>query len=391
MPTEIVVPELSESVHEATIARWLKKVGDSLKAGDVIVELETDKVNVEVAVDESGVLSRVNYPEGADVKVGDVLAVLESAESIPAPSVSQTEAAPQVPTASPIAKRVADEAKVDLSRVQGTGTRGKITREDVQRVIDGKKPAEPPRPTESPAVIFEPARSVREERIKMSRRRRTIAARLVEAQQTAAMLTTFNEIDMNAVQEIRGRRKEAFKEKYGVSLGLSSFFVKAVVGALKAFPRLNAEIQGDEIVLKRYYDIGIAIGDEEGLVVPVLRDADRMSFAEIEKNIKAYAQQVRDGSLPLEAIKGGTFTITNGGIFGSMMSTPILNPPQVGILGLHNIVDRPVVVNHEIVIRPIMYVALTYDHRIVDGRESVQFLVRVKQLMEDPESLLIEG
>lgn len=391
MPTEIVVPELSESVHEATIARWLKKVGDPLKAGDVIVELETDKVNVEVAVDESGVLSRVNYPEGADVKVGDVLAVLESTESIPAPSVSQTDAAPQVPIVSPIAKRVADEAKVDLSQVQGTGTRGKITREDVQRVIDGKKPAAPPRPTESPAVIFEPARSVREERIKMSRRRRTIAARLVEAQQTAAMLTTFNEIDMNAVQEIRGRRKEAFKEKYGVSLGLSSFFVKAVVGALKAFPRLNAEIQGDEIVLKHYYDIGIAIGDEEGLVVPVLRDADRMSFAEIEKNIKAYAQQVRDGSLPLEAIKGGTFTITNGGIFGSMMSTPILNPPQVGILGLHNIVDRPVVVNREIVIRPMMYVALTYDHRIVDGRESVQFLVRVKQLMEDPESLLIEG
>lgn len=389
MPTQIVVPELSESVHEATIARWLKQVGDSLKAGDVIVELETDKVNVEVAVDESGVLSRVNYPEGADVKVGDVLAVLESTEA--APTISQTEAAPQVPIVSPIAKRVADEAKVDLSRVQGTGTRGKITREDVQRVIDGKKPAEPPRPIESPTVIFEPARSVREERIKMSRRRRTIAARLVEAQQTAAMLTTFNEIDMNAVQEIRGRRKEAFKEKYGVSLGLSSFFVKAVVGALKAFPRLNAEIQGDEIVLKHYYDIGIAIGDEEGLVVPVLRDADRMSFAEIEKNIKAYAQQVRDGSLPLEAIKGGTFTITNGGIFGSMMSTPILNPPQVGILGLHNIVDRPVVVNREIVIRPMMYVALTYDHRIVDGRESVQFLVRVKQLMEDPESLLIEG
>lgn len=389
MPTQIVVPELSESVHEATIARWLKQVGDSLKAGDVIVELETDKVNVEVAVDESGVLSRVNYPEGADVKVGDVLAVLESTEA--APTISQTEAAPQVPIVSPIAKRVADEAKVDLSRVQGTGTRGKITREDVQRVIDGKKPAEPPRPIESPTVIFEPARSVREERIKMSRRRRTIAARLVEAQQTAAMLTTFNEIDMDAVQEIRGRRKEAFKEKYGVSLGLSSFFVKAVVGALKAFPRLNAEIQGDEIVLKHYYDIGIAIGDEEGLVVPVLRDADRMSFAEIEKNIKAYAQQVRDGSLPLEAIKGGTFTITNGGIFGSMMSTPILNPPQVGILGLHNIVDRPVVVNREIVIRPMMYVALTYDHRIVDGRESVQFLVRVKQLMEDPESLLIEG
>ncbi len=393
MPTEIVVPELSESVHEATIARWLKKVGDPLQAGDVIVELETDKVNVEVAVDESGVLSKINYPEGADVKVGDVLAVLDSAgaQKPPEKVAQQPESPPETPV-TPVAKRVAEEAKVDLSQVQGTGARGRITREDVQRAIDGKKSADlPPAPVESPAVIFEPARSVREERVKMSRRRRTIAARLVEAQQTAAMLTTFNEIDMSAVQEIRKRRKEAFKEKYGVSLGLSSFFVKAVVGALKVFPRLNAEIQGDEIVLKHYYDIGIAIGDEEGLVVPVLRDADRLSFAEIEKTIKQYAEQVREGTLSLEALKGGTFTITNGGIFGSMMSTPILNPPQVGILGLHNIVDRPVVVKGEIVIRPMMYVALTYDHRIVDGRESVQFLVRVKQLMEDPESLLIEG
>ncbi|MBZ0308971.1 MAG: 2-oxoglutarate dehydrogenase complex dihydrolipoyllysine-residue succinyltransferase, partial [Anaerolineae bacterium] len=366
-----------------------KKAGDSLQAGEVIVELETDKVNVEVAVDESGVLSKVNYPEGADVKVGDVLAVLDSAgvqkspeKTVPLPPPSSEN------TVSPVAKRVAEEAKVDLSQVQGTGARGKITREDVQRAIDGKKSPELP---PSPAVIFEPARSVREERVKMSRRRRTIAARLVEAQQTAAMLTTFNEIDMSAVQEIRKRRKEAFKEKYGVSLGLCSFFVKAVVGALKVFPLLNAELQGDEIVLKHYYDIGIAIGDEEGLVVPVLRDVDRLSFADIEKTIKQYAEQVREGTLSLEALKGGTFTITNGGIFGSMMSTPILNPPQVGILGLHNIVDRPVVIKGEIGIRPMMYVALTYDHRIVDGRESVQFLVRIKQLMEDPESLLIEG
>ena len=231
----------------------------------------------------------------------------------------------------------------------------------------------------------------KDERTKMSRRRRTIARRLVEAQQTAAMLTTFNEIDMSAVIEMRTKRKEAFREKHGVSLGFSSFFVKAVIGALKMFPQINGEIEDDHIILKNYYDIGIAIGAEEGLVVPVLRDADRMSFAKIEQQIKEYAIQSRDGKLAIESLMGGTFTITNGGVFGSMMSTPILNPPQVGILGLHAITDRPVVVDGEIVIRPMMYVALTYDHRIVDGREAVQFLVRVKQLIEDPETLLIEG
>lgn len=225
----------------------------------------------------------------------------------------------------------------------------------------------------------------------MSRRRQTIARRLVEAQQTAAMLTTFNEIDMYAVMTLRARRKESFKEKYGVSLGLSSFFVKATIGALKVFPLLNGEIQGDEIILKHYYDIGIAIGAEEGLVVPVLRAADRMSFAEIEQSVREYAQQSVDGKLSIEALRGGTFTITNGGIFGSMLSTPILNPPQVGILGLHAIKDRPVVLDGEIKVRPIMYVALTYDHRLVDGREAVQFLVRIKELIEDPETLLLEG
>ena len=225
----------------------------------------------------------------------------------------------------------------------------------------------------------------------MTRRRQTIATRLVEAQQTAAMLTTFNEIDMSAVMALRARRKEAFKEKHGVSLGLSSFFVKATIGALKAFPRLNAEIQGNELVLKHYYDIGIAIGAEEGLVVPVLRDADRMSFAGIESQIRIYAQQSSDGTLSIESLRGGTFSITNGGVFGSMLSTPILNPPQVGILGLHAIKDRPAVVDGEITVRPMMYAALTYDHRIVDGREAVQFLVRVKDLVEDPETLLLEG
>jgi 2-oxoglutarate dehydrogenase E2 component (dihydrolipoamide succinyltransferase) len=264
----------------------------------------------------------------------------------------------------------------------------------VQRYIDRPAPAPAPQPPPAPAAPVEDVfgeSTRRTERVKMSRRRRTIAARLVEAQHTAAMLTTFNEIDMTAVMAFRERHRDSFKEKHGVGLGYSSFFVKATVGALKAFPRLNAEIQGDEMILKHYYDIGIAVGAEEGLVVPVLRDAERMSFAQIEAQIKVFAKQAADNTLPLEALRGGTFTITNGGVFGSMMSTPILNPPQVGILGLHKIEQRPVVVEGQIVIRPMMYLALSYDHRIVDGREAVQFLVRVKDLMEDTEALMLEG
>jgi 2-oxoglutarate dehydrogenase E2 component (dihydrolipoamide succinyltransferase) len=256
----------------------------------------------------------------------------------------------------------------------------------VQYYLEGRKPEQEPSPA-LPAT----ATGRQEERVRMSRRRRTIARRMVEAQQTAAMLTTFNEIEMGAVMELRRRRKESFRERHGVSLGIVSFFVKASIGALKDFPRLNAEIQGDDILLKRYYDIGVAIGAPEGLVVPVLQDADRMSFAEIEQAIKAFVQKAEDNTLSLEDLRGGTFTITNGGVFGSLLSTPILNPPQVGILGLHKIEERPIVFNGEVVIRPMMYVALSYDHRIVDGREAVQFLVRVKELIEDPETLLLEG
>ncbi len=297
-------------------------------------------------------------------------------------------------SATPVARRVADEAQVDIHDVPSEGAR--VNKQDVQRYINSRQ--EPPRApavTNSEKEIPYPAlngdQTRREDRVKMSRRRRTIAARLVEAQQTAAMLTTFNEIDMSAVMSIREKRKESFKEKYGVGLGFSSFFVKSAVGALKANPRLNAEIQGDEMVLKHYYDIGVAIGAEEGLVVPVLRDADRMSFAAIESAIKRFAQDAQKGTLSLEALRGGTFTITNGGVFGSLMSTPILNPPQVAILGLHKIQQRPIALDGQVVIRPMMYVALSYDHRIVDGREAVTFLVRVKELIEDPESLLIEG
>jgi len=257
---------------------------------------------------------------------------------------------------------------------------------------DGRESAAAPAPTKE-TVEPKPkrARAGGEERIRMSRRRRTIAQRLVEAQRTAAMLSTFNEIDMSAVMALRGRRKEEFREKHGIGLGISSFFVKAVIGALKDFPPLNAEIDGDDIVLKHYYDIGVAIGAEEGLVVPVLRDADRMSFAEIEEGIKTFAQKVDEGTLSLDDLRGGTFTITNGGVFGSLLSTPILNPPQVGILGLHRIEPRPIALNSEVVIRPMMYAAVSYDHRIVDGREAVQFLVRIKELVEDPETLLLEG
>jgi 2-oxoglutarate dehydrogenase E2 component (dihydrolipoamide succinyltransferase) len=358
------------------------------------------------------------------VKVGDVLGVIDEAangkaapaekpaEQAPASTtVPQPEAAAPAPAdtptveaeaskqATPVAQRVASDKNVDLAQVEPSKPGGRITKNDVERYVEGQQaPAATPTPAPTPAPIPPAAKPMPaivdgrgEERIKMSRRRRTIAQRLVEAQHSAAMLTTFNEIDMTGVMELRERRKEIFKERYGVSLGLSSFFVKAAIGALKFQQRLNAEIQGDEMILKHYYDIGIAVGAEDGLVVPVLRDADRMSFAEIEKAIKDYAKQATDGTLPIEALRGGTFTITNGGVFGSMLSTPILNPPQVAILGLHKIEQRPVVVSGEIVIRQMMYVAVSYDHRIVDGREAVQFLVRIKELVEDPERLLIEG
>jgi 2-oxoglutarate dehydrogenase E2 component (dihydrolipoamide succinyltransferase) len=409
MAFQIKVPDLGESVVEATVARWLKHEGDPVAVGEAVVVLQTDKVDLEVGAEKSGRLGKITHPAGADVKIGDVLGEIEEAAAVETPAAPSektlaptTQApAPVEPTATPVAQRMAKDQQVDLAAVPPGRPGGRVTKSDVQRYLEAQHqpPTQTPAPPTSPRpptpLPFQPPMPTSdgraEERVKMSRRRRTIAARLVEAQHTAAMLTTFNEIDMSAVQDLRERRKNAFKERYGVSLGLSSFFVKAAIGALKAQPRINAEIQGDEIVLKKYYDIGVAIGAEEGLVVPVLRDADRLSFAQIEKAIKDYAKQVETGALSLEALRGGTFTITNGGVFGSLMSTPILNPPQVGILGLHKIEPRPVVVDNQIVIRPMMYVALSYDHRIVDGREAVQFLVRVKELIEDPESLLIEG
>ena len=408
MATNIVVPELGESVVEARVAKWLKKQGDTVSAGEPLVELETEKIDLEVSADRPGVLANIKHQEGADVKVGEVLAVLEESTN-GAGKAASSPAAPGAPPkerpatsadktdkkATPTAKNVAKAHDVKLESVEPTGTR--VTKQDVLKAAapapapaPQAKPQAPPQQTPSPRPRVMPGERS-EVRERMSKRRATIARRLVEAQQTAAILTTFNEVDMSAVMQLRERRNETFAKKFGVKVGIASFFVKASVAALKAFPPLNAEIQGEEVVYKSYYDIGMAVGAEGGLVVPVLRDADRMSFPDIELAIRDFAKRAQDGTLTLEDLKGGTFTITNGGVFGSLMSTPILNPPQVGILGLHKIADRPMAMNGQIVVRPMMYVALSYDHRLVDGREAVQFLVRIKELIEDPAGMLLES
>ena len=423
MSTNIVVPELGESVVEARVAKWLKKPGDQVSAGDPLVELETEKIDLEVSADRAGVIASIKHQEGADVKVGEVLAVLEESTNgsqpqvaeIPAPKLTEPLASEGGPKdnvskavaassgssdkkATPTAKNVAKDQKVDLGNVEGSGTGGRVTKGDVLKAATPAGLPAPGLPAEARSATAgakpQPARAAgdrSETRERMSKRRATIARRLVEAQHNAAMLTTFNEVDMSAVMQLRERRKEAFTKKFGVGVGIASFFVKAAIGALKAFPPINAEIQGDEIVYKHYYDIGMAVGAEGGLVVPVIRDADRMGFAEIELAIRDFAKRAQDGSLTLEDLKGGTFTITNGGVFGSLMSTPIINPPQVAILGLHKIADRAVAVSGQVVIRPMMYLALSYDHRIVDGREAVQFLVKIKEYIEDPAWMLLEG
>jgi 2-oxoglutarate dehydrogenase E2 component (dihydrolipoamide succinyltransferase) len=413
MPVNIVVPEVGESIVDARVAKWLRKEGDAVAAGDPLVELETDKIDVEVSAPQAGVLRTIARQDGADVKVGEVLGTIEEGAAVTQETAAAaTEAAPKAngkgdakaPRVTPAARKAAEANEVDLSRVRGSGDAGRVMRRDVEQIVAVPAPqsAPAPAPAAEPAKakarpvppIAEERRHVEgdrsEERVRMSKRRATIAKRLVEAQSTAAMLTTFNEVDMTAVMALRERHKLTFKERHGVGLGIASFFVKASIGALRSFPRVNAEIQGDEMVLKRYFDIGVAVGASEGLVVPVLRDADRLSFAEIETQIRAFAKRAEDGTLSLADLKGGTFTITNGGVFGSLMSTPILNPPQVGILGLHKIQERPIAINGQVAVRPMMYVALTYDHRIVDGSEAVRFLVRVKELVEDPGALLLD-
>jgi 2-oxoglutarate dehydrogenase E2 component (dihydrolipoamide succinyltransferase) len=436
MAVEIHVPELGESVADATVGRWLKQEGEAVKSGDPLVELETDKINFEVEAEQDGVLESIAKGEGETVNVGEVIGTIgeggaegngqpsagetqeEEAETSeeeqtataeaeqPEPEAEEDQTAATDETdghrevedgsfrASPSVRKLAQEYDVDLAEVSGSGSGGRITRDDVERIIrEQGRPSAPEKTEErpAPAPAAENGRGSLEERVRMSRRRQTIAKRLVEAQQTAAMLTTFNEADMSGVMQLRSRRKEEFQERHGVKLGFMSFFTKAAIGALKAFPKVNAELQGDELILKHYYDIGVAVNTEEGLVVPVVRDADKKSFADIEREIGDLAEKARERKLALEDLQGGTFTITNGGIFGSLVSTPILNTPQVAILGMHKIQERPVVVNGEVEVRPMMYLALSYDHRIVDGADAVSFLVRIKELIEDPESLLLEG
>ncbi|MBS4189916.1 2-oxoglutarate dehydrogenase complex dihydrolipoyllysine-residue succinyltransferase [Bacillus sp. FJAT-49705] len=403
---EIVVPELAESITEGTIAQWLKQPGDPVSKGDYLLELETDKVNVEIISEFSGVLKEQLKAEGDTVNVGETIAIIdENGVSGSAPQASEEKATPEkAPVveattesssdviASPAARKLARERGIDLQNVSTVDPLGRVRQQDVANHVSEGRPAANTAPQTAAAKQPAVTDSKPVERIKMSRRRATIAKNLVEVQHTAAILTTFNEVDLTAVMNLRKKRKDAFLKEHDVKLGFMSFFTKAVVSALKAYPLLNAEIQGNELVVKKFYDIGVAVSTSDGLVVPVVRDADRLNFAEIEKEIGRLALKARESKLALSDLQGGTFTITNGGTFGSLLSTPILNAPQVGILGMHSIQNRPVAVDNErIEIRPMMYLALSYDHRIVDGKEAVGFLVRIKQLLEDPEKLLLEA
>ncbi|MEF3306085.1 2-oxoglutarate dehydrogenase complex dihydrolipoyllysine-residue succinyltransferase [Paenibacillus sp. GYB003] len=434
--SDIKVPEMGESITEGTIAKWVVKVGDQVNQGDMLVELETDKVNLEVNAERSGVVAEIRKVEGDSVQVGETIGTIREGaaagqpgaeaqgiaqpsapiEPAPQPVAKPEPAAPAAPAAaaapatgaaaadaagafvaSPSARKLAREQGIDLQRVVPADPNGRIHRGDVTShaaAPQGAAPAAPAEPASNRSaggtVLDDPSKPV--EIVRMSRRRQTIATRLVEAQRTAAMLTTFNEVDMTKILDIRKRRKQSFQEKNDIGLGFMSFFTKAVVGALKKFPMLNAEIDGDRLIVKKYYDIGIAVSAKEGLVVPVVRDADRLGFAEIERAIADLANKARSNSLALSDLQGGTFSITNGGVFGSLMSTPILNTPQVGILGMHKIQWRPIALDEQrMENRPMMYIALSYDHRIVDGSEAVRFLVTVKELLEDPESLLLES
>ncbi|KWX71569.1 dihydrolipoamide succinyltransferase [Paenibacillus riograndensis] len=429
--SEIKVPDLGESISEGTIYKWLVKEGDTVGQGDVLAELETDKVNLEISAEEDGVISSILRQAGENVAVGETIGIIGSGAGTAGAAAPQAAdggrpdaaavgseapaaAAPVVPAApggaaagtaalaSPGARKLAPGRGIDHGEVSARDPIGRIAAADVKdhgaARPEAAAPSAPPaaakpapaKPAAAGSAPQEDGKAV--ERKRMSRRRLTIASRLVEAQQTAAMLTTFNEVDMTAILDLRKRRKDAFKEKHDVGLGFMSFFTKAVIGALKAYPLLNAEIDGEDLLIKKYYDIGIAVSAKEGLVVPVVRDADRLSFPEIERRIGELASKARANTLSLPELQGGTFTITNGGVFGSLMSTPILNTPQVGILGMHKIQLRPIALDEERTVnRPMMYIALSYDHRIVDGSEAVSFLVKVKELLEDPEALLLEG
>jgi 2-oxoglutarate dehydrogenase E2 component (dihydrolipoamide succinyltransferase) len=436
---DILTPTLGESVTEATVARWAKKAGDAVKRDEVLVELETDKVSLEVSAPSDGVLSEIAAPEGATVTPGQLLGkVGEGSGATAAPAAAKPQEAPAaktVPAAaaapageaqpepqkdkpaptsgpvpdtsarpapaepaaqpasdlplSPSVQRIVAEAGLDPAAISGTGKDGRITKGDALAALETR--ASTPAPQVQAPVSAEPrALGDREERVRMTRLRQTIARRLKEAQNTAAMLTTFNEVDMSAVMELRNKYKDGFEKRHGVKLGFMGFFVKACIAALQEIPAVNAEIEGTDLIYKNHYDIGVAVGTEKGLVVPVVRDADQLSLAGVEKTIGELGKKARDGALALEDLQGGTFTISNGGVYGSLMSTPILNAPQSGILGMHKIQERPVAIDGQVVIRPMMYLALSYDHRVVDGKEAVTFLVRIKDVIEDPERLLLE-
>ena len=398
MASEIRVPTLGESVSEATIGKWLKKAGDAVKTDEILLELETDKVSIEVPSPASGVLSEITAKEGDTVAPGGLLGMIAAGGAAAAPkaaepvkamaSAAASSSASAMPAAPAAAKMMADAS---ISVETGSGKRGQVLKSDViDAIAKGvSAPAAAPAPA-APRIASAAADAAREERVRMSKLRQTIARRLKEAQTNAAMLTTFNEVDMSAVMDLRNRYKDLFEKKHGVKLGFMGFFTKAVTYALREIPAVNAEIDGTDIIYKNFAHIGVAVGTEKGLVVPIVRDADKMTIAEIEKDIGRLGKMARDGQLQLSDMQGGTFTISNGGVYGSLMSTPILNAPQSGILGMHKIQERPVVVGGQIVIRPMMYLALSYDHRIVDGKEAVTFLVRVKESLEDPERLVLD-
>ena len=425
MSVEITVPALGESVTEAEVAKWFKQVGDAVEADEPLVELETDKVTLEVNAPAAGVLAEIVAGEGAEVEVGAVLgridetgAAVAVAAATKAPAAAapepepdpEPEPEPEPAPLSPAVRKLVAEHDLDPGEIEGTGKDGRLTKDDVEAWLAARTAAveeaaapepepAPPKPAPAKPAAAKPApvplaaprraEDEREHRVRMSRLRRRIAERLKEAQNSAAMLTTFNDVDMTAILDLRKRYRDSFEKRHGVRLGFMSFFVKACIEALKEIPAVNAEIDGDDIVYKNYYDIGVAVGTEQGLVVPILRGADGLSFAEIERTIGELGVKARDGALSMAELTGGTFTISNGGVYGSMLSTPILNPPQSGILGMHRIEQRPVARDGQVVIRPMMYLALSYDHRIVDGREAVTFLVKVKEGLEDPERLLI--
>ncbi|ANC90563.1 2-oxoglutarate dehydrogenase complex dihydrolipoyllysine-residue succinyltransferase [Azospirillum humicireducens] len=410
MATDIKVPTLGESVSEATVARWLKKAGEAVAMDEALVELETDKVTLEVNAPAAGVLAEIVAPEGANVEVGALLGVLTEgasagaapAAAAPAPAAAAPAAAPAPAAAAPgnlaasgpAARKLADEKGIDGSSIAGSGKDGRVTKGDV--LAAPAPAAKPAAPAPAPKVQWaagtqgDRPRAAQEERVRMTRLRQRIAERLKEAQNSAAMLTTFNEVDMSAAIALRAEYKDYFEKRHKVRLGFMSFFVKAAVQALKEIPAVNAEIDGTDIVYKNYYDIGVAVGTPQGLVVPVVRDADKLDFAGVEGTIAALGKKGRDGKLSMDELTGGTFTISNGGVYGSLMSTPIINPPQSAILGMHKTMDRAVVVGGKIEIRPMMYLALSYDHRIIDGKEAVTFLVRIKELIEDPRRLLLD-